>query len=341
MQTSKLLTRIFDHVENGAVDNAVRASLRLSRHIGDYMSTALFLRELIVDTDEIARILYDDTSHLKMDAQKYIYEKSFDRWLKNRTLDFSIGESEEWEEDRNVLIIPVGEFPAELEQCEKSIADFTLPSTMGEFDSAAFTDRYTQLKGQYRLRIRAVNTIKSRVLNHCLTFAIQVERQLLAQEKTVSFLSAAQNEVQNYFKSRSSDIYEKLQKANQLIDSNDKEDLSLLLTQVRRSIKAVADYFYPEKQRKVQCSDGVERVLGDEQYLNRLEEFVRTRFHRSTSIDLLRAELDHLLAFARRLNDIASKGVHSDVSLCEAKQGFLGLYMFLYNVIQRLETEEE
>lgn len=339
MQPADLLSRIFDHVENGEVDKAVRASLRLSRHIGDYMSTATFLRELIDSKDEISRVLFDDTSHLKDEAQKYLYETSFKRWLKSRTLDFSIATVQVGEENKNVMVISVGEFQAELEPCEKSISDLTLPTTMGEFDSAAFTDRYSQIKGQYRLRIRAINTIKSRVLNHCLNFAIQVERQLGAQQKTVSFLAKSQNEVQNYFKSRSNDVYEKLKKANQLVDSESKEDLSLLLTQVRRAIKAVSDHFYPAQNEKIRCSDGVERILGDEQYLNRLQEFVTSSFQRSTSTDLLRTELDHLLVFARRLNDIASKGVHADVSLSEAKQGFLGLYMFLFNLCQRLETK--
>ncbi len=62
---SELLSRIFDHVENGDVDKAVRASLRLSRQIDDYINTALFLRDLIDDTSEIFRVLSDDTSHLR------------------------------------------------------------------------------------------------------------------------------------------------------------------------------------------------------------------------------------------------------------------------------------
>lgn len=340
MNTTTLLERVFDHVENGDVDKAVRTSLRVSRHIGDYMNTAIFLRELIDDKTEIARVIYDDTSHLKEEAQKYLFEQSFDRWLKSRTLPNGYSLPSMDGEERNVLTISVGDFPAELEQCERSIADFAIPSTMGEYDSAAFTDSYSRVKTNLRLRIRGINVIKSRVLNHCLNFAIQVERQLAAQQKTKTFLETAQNEVQNYFKSRSDDVYEKLQKANQLIDAPSQEDMSLLLTQVRRAIKAVADYFYPAKVGKVKCMDGSERSLGDEQYLNRLHEFVYTQFQRSTATELLRAELDYFLVFARKLNDLASKGVHSEVSLGEAKQGFLGLYMFLYNLCQHLEVKQ-
>ena len=65
MPHKELLDRIFDHVENGEVEKATRSCLRLSRHIGDHMNTALFLMELIDDKKEVTRILYDDTSQLK------------------------------------------------------------------------------------------------------------------------------------------------------------------------------------------------------------------------------------------------------------------------------------
>lgn len=338
MDTAEALERIFLHIENGDVDKAVRTCLRVSRHIKDYFHTAIFLRELIDDKKEITRVLLDDTSHLKEDAQKFILETSFEYWLDSRTFE-QTSDAPTSEGEKKVLVISVGEFPAELEQCERYISDLVLPPSMGEYDSAAFTDRYNIRKAQLRLRIRAINTIKSRILNKCLNFAIQVERQLDAQRKTTNFFEQAQNEVQNYFKVRSPDVYEKLQKANQLINSNDTEDLSLMLTQVRRAIKSVADYFYPPVTDSVVCSDGKERQLGDEQYLNRLREFLATQFTKSTSSELLRAELEYLLIFANKLNNIASKGVHADVSLPEAKQGFLGLYMLLYNIYNRLEEK--
>jgi hypothetical protein len=340
MLPNELINRIFDHVETGDVDKAVRASLRLSRHIGDHMSTALFLRELVDDKNEIGRVLFDETSHLNEEAQKYLFTHSFERWLKSRTLPHHRGNTSQPEGERNVLVISVGEFLAEIEQCERSISDLTIPPTMGQFDSAAFTDRHENIKGHFRLRIRAINAIKSRILNQCLNFAIHIEKQLEAQQKSVTFLQSAQNEVQNYFRSRSEDVYEKLLKANQLVDSTSPEDHSLLLTQVRRAVKSVADFFYPAEDQPKRCADGTERVLGDEQYLNRLHEFVYTRFPRSTSSDLLRAEVQYLLAFAKRLNDVASKGVHSDVTMAEAKQGLLGLYLFLYNLLQRIDGND-
>ena len=54
---------------------------------------------------------------------------------------------------------------------------------------------------------------------------------------------------------------------------------------------------------------------------------------------LIKAELDYFMVFARKLHDIASKGVHAEVTVIEAKQGFVGLYLFLSNLIQKLQLE--
>ncbi|CAN7640926.1 hypothetical protein LJR260_004674 [Variovorax paradoxus] len=337
------MQRIFDHVENGAVDKAVRAALRLSRRIGDHMGTAMFLRELYANSTEFAQVIYDDTSHLKDEARKYLREQSLERWLRMRTmpdLPFVMN-SGSGDDKRNVFVVSAADLDADIEQCERSIADMTIPPSMGEFDTAAFTDRFLSSKGLLRQRIRTLQTTKTIVLDHCQNFAIKVERQLAAQVKTMSFLAEAQNQVQNYFKARSADVYDKLLKANQLLDSTSNEDQALLLTEVRRAIKAVADHFYAPRPGIHRCQDGVERKLGEEQYANRLYEFVHSEFKRSTSTELLRVETKHLLAFAERLNDLASKGVHADVTASEAKQGLLGLYMFLFNLCQRLEVKDD
>ena len=209
---------------------------------------------------------------------------------------------------------------------------------MGELDTA-LVGRYVNQKSQIRLHISAIHTVKEQIKTRCLNYAIRIERQLQSQKKSINFLEQIQNGVNNYFKAHSEDVYTKLQKAAQLIDPNDPEDLSLLLTQVRRAMKSTADFFYPASTKSIKCSDGKERILGDDQYLKRLNEFLITTFQKSSSRDLLKTELDYLSVFAHRLNDVASKGVHAAVSAHEAKQGLLGLYIFLYNVCSRLQKK--
>lgn len=338
MDYANAINRVYEHIENGHVDKAVMGCLRIARHLKDYLYVAIFLRELYPSKREFVRVLYEDTSHLKEESMKFLGEKSLECWLDSHTLDFRLA-PHDCGEERNVLALGVGELDSDIEQSERSIQDMNIPSGMGEFDTAAFTNRYNNEKMWIRQRIKAAQTVKERIKSRCLNYVIRVERQLEAQRKTQSFLEQTQNDVNNYFKAHSEDVYTKLQKAAQLVDSDNPEDLSLLLTQVRRAIKSAADFFYPPSDQPIKCSDGVERVLGDENYLNRLQEFLATRLTKSSSRDLLRAEFEHLAVFARRLNDVASKGVHAIVSLSEAKQGLLGLYLFLYNICSHLDEK--
>jgi len=340
MNVEDTIERICEHVENGHADKAVMACLRLARHGKDYMSAAIFMRELYPNKTAVVRALYDDMQSLTREAQKFVFTQSLERWLETHTLPFNMGTNDD-DEERNVLSVAVGELDSEIEQWESSIRDLTVPAGMAPFDMAAFTDRYNAEKAGMRWRIKALQTLKERVKTNCLNYAIQVERQLQGQRKTQGFLEDAQSSVNNYFRAHSEDVYSKLQRATQLVGSSHPEDASLVLTEVRRAMKAAADYFYPPVSGKVRCADGVERTLGDEQFLNRIQEFLATHIARSTSATLLEAEFNCWATYFRRINDIASKGVHGTVSLVEAKQGLIGLYMFLHNLCAYLDTKSE
>jgi hypothetical protein len=337
MDYNDAINHVYEHLDNNEVDKAVFICLRIARNLKDYLYAAVFLREMYPNKRECMRIFLNTTKALNDEARKYLWENSLEYWFDTHQMDFNFGTNEDGEE-RNILAMGISEIDADIIQSEQMIDDYKVPTGMSEFDTAAFTDSYSNRKAELRIRIKALQTIKARVKTRCFNYAMSIEQQLEAQSKPQIFLAEIQNSVNNYFKTRSEDVYTKLQKAAQLIDSNDPEDCSLLLTQVRRAIKASADFFYPPKVGVVKCSDGKERQLGDEQYLNRLNEYIATAIAKSASKDLLRAELDYLSVFARRLNEVASKGVHAEVSVEEAKQGLLGLYLFLFNVTSRLQN---
>ena len=220
MDCKAAIERVYEHADNDHVDKAVMTCLRIARNLQDYVYAATFLREMCPDKRECMRILYEDTKHLKMEAKKYLWEKSAEYWLNTHTLDFSLGTDDKGDE-LNVLSIGMSEIDPELEQWERSIADLQVPAGMGEYDNAAFADKYSRQKAEIRLRMKALQTIKQRIKTRCVNYAIGIERQLQAQSKSHSFLAQVHNEVNNYFKARSADVYTKLQKAAQLVDSTD------------------------------------------------------------------------------------------------------------------------
>lgn len=59
-----LIEKIYIHVENGDVDKAVFACIRLSRNMGDVFNTVIFLRELHPDKKQLNRAFYEETEKL-------------------------------------------------------------------------------------------------------------------------------------------------------------------------------------------------------------------------------------------------------------------------------------
>lgn len=338
MEARELIQRIYDHVEVGDVDKATIVYLRLARKIGDVFNVVMFLREMYPDRSQLQRAFFDETQQLGDDARKFVWDNTGDRWIEERTLSFSLDSDVP---DKNVLAMGIGELKREVEQMEQSIEDLRLPPGMGEFDTAAFTDRYGSLKGDMRLKIRACYTVIERVRTRCLYYASRVEAQLQAQQQTSNLVEGLQTEVNNHYAVRADSVYQKLHKATSLISSRNPEDHALLLTTIRRAIKAVADYHFPPASEPVVCRDGQTRVLGEEQYLNRLQEFCAQRFGASGSSKLLQAEVEYLSVFVKRVDKIASKGVHADVTAVEARQGLLGLYIFLSNLIAKLNEPSD
>ena len=334
MELNDLVERAYAQAEHGHVDKAVTTCLRIARKLDDTFNVIMFLREMSSDQKQFNVLFHDETKHLDQKSRNFLKMMTYERWFAERTLDFSADPDDE---ERTVLVLGVGALHREVERLAEVISDLKLPPGMGEFDTAAFTDRYDTHKSQMHLKILECNTVLERVRTRCLHYASRVESQLTAQKEGADFIANIQNDVHNYFAACSESAYQRIVKAAQLVGSTDSEDHSLLLTEIRRAIQTVADYYYPPVTGLVKCQDGKERKLGKDEYLNRLQEFVRQKFPATASNKLLQAELDYLSAFARRLSEVASKGVHNDVSAAEARQGLLGLYIFLSNLILKLE----
>ena len=294
----------------------------------------MFLRELRPDTKQLLTSILQEAQHLNEEARKRLLKDTQDHWVAERTLDVSLDPDNE---EKKVLVFGVGQLRRQIEQTEKSIEDLRLPEGMGEFDTAAFTDRNRKLRAEMRFHIQSYNTVLERVRARCLYYVSRIEGQHEAAGKASSLIASLQNDVHNYYAARSEAAYQSLCKAGTLISSTNSEDHALLLTSIRRAVKSAADFHYPPVTVPIVCHDGQSRNLGEDQYLNRLQEFCARQFHASASNKLLQAELDLLSSFVRRLHEVASKGVHAEVSHIEARQGLLGAYLFFSNLIAKLD----
>ncbi|MBZ2170634.1 hypothetical protein [Nitratidesulfovibrio sp. SRB-5] len=331
---SQALKRVHECVESDDVEGATMVCLRIARYINDYLNAAVFMQELCFGMEDTVRAICDMAPQIEKETQKFIWERSKARWREIHDMGYLLTGRRSKEEDCQVLAVAAGEIESELKCYQAMIDDMTPPQGMHHFDVAKFYHENVGPKVQLRQRMQALNRLKSRIKTRCLNYAILVESHQQPKKINASPLWKLQDSVDAHFKQNSRVVFEKLQKVSVLASSQEGEDCALLLTEVRRTLSAVADMYYPASRDTIVCSDGQVRKLTEDRCLNRLEEYLRTECLSTTSTELVQAELNLLANFMRKLYGLASKGVHADVTQEEAHQGFVGMYLFLSTFIR-------
>ena len=331
----ELIENGYKLLEDDKLTQAVSVCLRIARKNKDYINIAIFLKELSTDKRISYETFINDTNHFDKDVQKQLFDFGLERWLNERNPSYSTQK----DDNQKCYIKSVGELIADIKDLEDSINDFNTPSGMTPIDTAYYEIENQNKKVNARNYLGELYTIKERIRARCINYLITIERQIESQKKADTIQYDFINEVNNYYKELDKNIYDKLLKTLELLKNSDDESNSLLLTEVRRTIKAVADYHYPPVDNEAICSDGQKRLLGENEYLNRLEEFINTSVKKSISKELLLLEFDNLNKIIKKLNKLSSKGVHSSVSKREAKQCFISFYNFLSNIIMVIQEK--
>lgn len=92
-------------------------------------------------------------------------------------------------------------------------------------------------------------------------------------------------------------------------------------------LRSVADIVYPPSDKPIIDGHGHERDIGPAQYLNRLWQFYSESTEHPTASRVSHATLEDFGHRADRLNDLASKGVHDDVTTAEVDLCVIQTYL--------------
>ncbi|MCV9963870.1 hypothetical protein OIU34_18500 [Pararhizobium sp. BT-229] len=311
MSLQKRIEAVYEQADAGNLPASVRASFRLARIANDLMGTAYFARILRFQKAEFDRLLaplVDDAEQLE-----WLSRVSLSRYLDLVSIpgDF-----------QQALLPVLGDFekievlrlsPDELAQSLASI-DYRKDKSDGIFNSL------------HRL-------IASRMIETCHSYAIGIERALAQAERDTSFLNGIEGQVESFYSLHAPNVAEWLVKARSILKrSQGDKDNSLAATSIRRAMLELADFCFPPQEGKIRCLDGTERLMGKDQFTNRLHEFVTVNLDKSGSRDLLKTEIDLVGVYVRRLNEISSKGVHNPIPTYECDQALASLYMLSFQL---------
>lgn len=128
------------------------------------------------------------------------------------------------------------------------------------------------------------------------------------------------------------ELAEQLMLAFRAISSDNKEEWSQALTTCRRLLESLADSLYPAHDDTID-----KRTFKQNQYINRLWQFMREAIQSDTNRDLAKSHVDYLGSWLERNNKATNKGVHDEVTQLEATKFVFHIYLMLADLLEYLD----
>ena len=128
--------------------------------------------------------------------------------------------------------------------------------------------------------------------------------------------------------------HEQIRVAFQRLSEGNTEARSQALLSCRRVLKSLADILYPPRADEVVGANGKPRVLTEDKYITRLWQFVYENVGKTASREVLLSSVQDLGNRIDHLYDLASKGVHSEVSEFEVNQCVTQIYLLIGDLLR-------
>ncbi|UOO90420.1 helix-hairpin-helix domain-containing protein [Vitreoscilla massiliensis] len=129
------------------------------------------------------------------------------------------------------------------------------------------------------------------------------------------------------------ELAEQLMLAFKSVSSDNKEEWSQALTTCRRLLEGLADRLFPATNEQVNG-----RVLKQNQYVNRLWAFMDEAIESDSNKELAKTHVDLIGAWIQKINNLANKGVHAEVTQVEAIKMVFHTYLMLADILDYLDV---
>lgn len=206
-----------------------------------------------------------------------------------------------------------------LKKLKAGAGDRSAAQHMAKIDAYVYIEKLDRIGVQLVPQITAFENVLNRVRQSVHDYLVEAESELLAGQTESTLFTRGASYVVERLQVVSPEALEKYRAAEQRIAEGSSESYAQALTSCRRMIKSLADSLYPPTNVAINGSDGKERILGNDQFMNRLMQFAIDRLGKSTHVKLVEETIHSLGNRLNKLNSLASKGVHQEVSLIEAE----------------------
>lgn len=253
-------------------------------------------------------------------------EEAYMRWIRNRTLDIdgkelvyshSVGQIEQY----GVLI-------------RKTYDDLEVPENLTQIDTYFVAQKMDSSKAKVLPLIQQNDILLERIKSSVHAFLVATESELEAGQQDAPLFVRAQEYLNSALSKFAPDALTKFVAAQDRLYSGDPEDLAHALTSCRRMLKALADAVYPATGETVTDDSGIERVMSDELYRNRLLQYVKETLGKHGQGGVVQDVLAALGNRLKSLDSLTSKGIHDNMSAAEAETCIVWTYLLAADIVR-------
>lgn len=208
------------------------------------------------------------------------------------------------------------------------------PTGMHTYDLGKHVSEQTQLRAQLFKSRQPLEASLARIKDRLWEFLSETEYELTFGEATAETFDRLRSYVDNQLTMISPPALDQFQAAYRRLKAGGNEDRAHALTSCRRVLKTIADELYPSSSAPVTGIDGKDRVLGDDKFMNRLLQFVIETIGKHENGAAVQAAVEDVGARLTALNDLASKGVHAEVTIYEVDTCVVQTYLVVADVLR-------
>lgn len=175
---------------------------------------------------------------------------------------------------------------------------------------------------------KRIETIKVKIYDYVL----KIYNDLLYGNIVEDIFRRNRNTVDNELLNTCPEAIKKLSSIYDNLSSSNEEDWANAIHSCRRILKEVADNLYPPTDKTI--SVGKKEIkLGEEQYINRLIQYIDSNSASKTYKSIVGTSLEDIGNKLDALNNAACKGTHNKLTKFEAERYLIYTYLFLGDIL--------
>lgn len=332
-----LVRSALSQLESGSarLSETIQKCVRIARFRDDHINLWWLHLELINITskEDVIAIQKQVSPKIPQDQFELLRWRFGYAWSKEREA-LAFTEEMKPDEENNILAVGVGEIEVEVEKYSRLADQSPPPAGLHPLDLYFIDQEKSQLRTLALAMESSRRVVLDRIKVRVHSFLSETEVELVRGQLHSDLFDRNMQYVDLKLSQIAPESHEQIRVAFQRLSEGNTEARSQALLSCRRVLKSLADILYPPRADEVVGANGKPRVLTEDKYITRLWQFVYENVGKTASREVLLSSVQDLGNRIDHLYDLASKGVHSEVSEFEVNQCVTQIYLLIGDLLR-------